>query len=227
MNYSEDYLIFRLVNYALVKSKTWIIGYLSSCLLVSAILLFSSFKKYESPCIEEAPLVSQHTFGFTLQPTANSGLVSYWIVTVYNDKIVSKLPITEKNFILQMKGEQYSKANPQGINMFEASVESDSCFYQYYWHKGDCNFLDFYRLDDLWTLRYNRNPVCPEGCTPADGMRVDGLAVNKTYPSDAQMNMLYNYGITHYTGVFYGDNMLKMFNDINNPSWVESYRSAQ
>lgn len=201
--------------------------YLSACVLISSVFLFSSFKSYKAPCVEETPLTSQYAFAFTLQPTANSGLVSYWVVSVYDSKIVAKLPVTEKNFILQMKGEQYSKANPTGINMFETNVQSDTCFYQYYWHYGDCNYMSSYRIDDLWTLRYNRNPECPVGCTASDGMRVDGLAVNKTYPSDAQMDILYGYGVNHYTGFFYGENMLKMFNDINNPSWVENYKNAQ
>lgn len=126
-----------------------------------------------------------------------------------------------------MKGEIYSKANPTGINLFEQSVQSDSCFYQYYWEKGNCNPLDFYRLDDLWTLRYNRNPECPEGCIPAPNMRVDGLAANKTYPNDAQMEILKGYGVEHYTDFFYGDDMINIFNDINDPNWVNDYKSAQ
>ncbi len=203
------------------------IGYITTCLLVSCFFLFSSFSHYDEPCVEEEPLTAQYAFAFTLQPSANSSLVTYWVVTVYNGKIVYKTPMTEKNFILQMKGEMYSKANPQGVNLFQQSVQSDSCFYQYYWHKGDCNPLDVYRLDDLWTLRYSRNPECPEGCTPSDGMRVDGLAANKTYPSDAQMDILKGYGVDHYTGFFYGDDMLKIFNDINDPNWVNQYQSAQ
>lgn len=210
-----------------MKNRIWEIGYLGTCLLTSCFLLFSSFDSYEEPCVEETPIIAQHAFAFTLQPSANSSLVTYWIITVHNDKIVAKMPMTEKNFILQMKGEQYSKANPNGINMFEQNVQSDSCFYQYYWDKGGCNPLDVYRLDDLWTLRYNRNPECPEGCTPANGMRVDGLAANKTYPNDAQMQILEGYGVDHYTGFFYGDNMLRIFNDINDPNWVSTYESAE
>lgn len=210
-----------------MKKHLYEIGYISTCLIVSCVLLFSSFKTYEAPCVEEEPLIAQHSFAFTLQPSANSSLITYWVITTHNGKIVAKMPITEKSFILQMKGEMYSKANPTGLNLFVESVQSDSCFYQYYWKKGDCNPLDFYRLDDLWTLRYNRNPECPEGCTPADGMRVDGLAANKTYPNDAQMNILYDYGVTHYTGFFYGDNMIRIFNDINDPNWVNDYKSAQ
>lgn len=210
-----------------MKKKFYEIGYLSICFLASVLLLLSSFRTYEVPCEEETPLAAQYAFAFTLQPSANSSLITYWIVTVHNDKIVYKMPMTEKNFILQMKGEQYSKANPQGINMFEAAAQADTCFYQYYFKKGTCNPLDVYRLDDLWTLRYSRNPECPEGCTPSDYMRVDGLAANKTYPSDAQMEILKDYGVDHYTGFFYGDDMIRIFNDINDPSWVNNYANAQ
>lgn len=203
------------------------IGYLSACLVLSLVFVLSSFKSYEAPCIEEESISANYTFAFTLQPTANSGLVTYWTVAVYNDKVVAKFPLTEKNFILQMKGEQFSKANPMGINMFDSIVKSDSCFYQYFWQKGGCNPLSYYRLDDLWTLRYNRNPECPEGCTPTEGMRINGLAANKTYPSDAQMEILNGYGVYHYTEFFYGDNMFQIFNDINDPNWVSTYEAAK
>lgn len=203
------------------------IGYILACLLISSILLFSSFKEYEASCVDDDPITAQYSFAFTLQPGPNSSLLTYWMVTVYQDKVVYKTPMTEKNFILSMKGDMYSKANPTGINMFEQSVQLDSCFYQYYWNKGFCNPLDYYRLDDLWTLRYSRNPECPEGCTPANGMRIEGLAANKTYPNDAQMKILEEYGVTHYTGFFYGENMFKIFNDINDPKWVNAYANAQ
>ncbi|CAG5082919.1 hypothetical protein [Parvicella tangerina] len=210
-----------------MKKRFFEIGYIAVCLFVSSVFLLSSFSNYTAPCKDEAPLTAQYTFAFTLQPGPNSGLITYWMVTVHNDKIVYKTPMTEKNFILSMKGEMYSKANPTGINLFEQAVQSDSCFYQYYWEKEECNPLDYYRLDDLWTLRYNRNPECPEGCTPAKGMRVDGLAANKTYPSDAQMAILQDYGVSHYTGFFYGDDMFRIFTDINDPNWVNNYENAQ
>lgn len=210
-----------------MKTRFYEIGYLFACVIASAVLLLSSFKPYEQPCVEDEMINAQYTFAFTLQPSANSSLITYWLVTVVNNKVMYKVPMTEKNFILQMKGEMYSKANPQGLNLFEQSMQTDSCFYQYYWLKGDCNPLDFYRLDDLWTLRYNRNPECPEGCTPAEGMRIDGLAANKTFPNDAQMEILKDYGVEHYTGFFYGDNMFRIFNDINDPTWVNNYKAAQ
>jgi hypothetical protein len=84
-----------------------------------------------------------------------------------------------------------------------------------------------YKLNDLWTLRYNRNPTCPVGCLVKDGMRVDGLAANKTYPSDAQMEILNDYNITHYTDFIYGEHMFKIFSDINNETWKSEYENAK
>lgn len=196
--------------------------------MVSATLLLSSFKSYEAPCVEETPLTAQYTFAFTLQPSANSGLITYWSVVVNNGKVVYKVPLTEDNFILQVSGQQYSKANPYGVNLFEQSMQADSCFYQYNSKEGvGCSPLEMYRLDDLWTLRYNRNPICPEGCVQAEGMRIDGLAANKTFPSDAQMEILRDYGVDHYTGFFYGEDMFRIFNDINDHNWVNDYVKAQ
>lgn len=211
-----------------MKKRIYEIGYVGICLLVSATMLLSSFRTYEAPCEEETPLMAQYAFAFTLQPGANNSLITYWAVTVNNGKVVYKVPLTEHNFILQVSGQMYSKANPQGINLFEQAVEADECFYEYGSKNGTvCNPLDLYRLDDLWALRYNRNPTCPEGCIQKDGMRIDGLAANKTYPSDAQMEILKDYGVNHYTDFFYGENMFRIFKDINDYKWVNNYVKAQ
>jgi len=174
----------------------------------------------------EVPVISQYTFAFTLQPSANSGLVTYWLVGVQNDKVVIKKPITETNFILQMQGKQYSKANLEGVNLFE-KIEMDDCFYNYNDKNSTCHPLALYKLDDLWTLRYKRNPECQEGCIEADGMRIHGLAANKAYPSLAQMEILSNYNVNHHTDFFFGENMFKIFSDINNPEWNSAYAAAK
>jgi hypothetical protein len=59
-------------------------------------------------------------------------------------------------------------------------------------------------------------------------MRVQGLAANKSYPSDAQMEILRtNYNVSYHTDFFYGENMLKLFSDINNSEWVNNYENAK
>jgi hypothetical protein len=188
--------------------------------------MLSSFKTTEKQAMIILPSVSQFTFAFTLQPSANSGLVTYWLVGTNNDKIVLKKPLTETSFILQMQGKEYSKANPEGINLFE-QIQLDSCFYNYIDKKPTCHPLSMYKLDDLWTLRYNRNPECPEGCVEAEGMRINGLAANKAYPSSAQMAILSQYNVYHHTDFFFGENMFKIFNDINDSEWNSAYEAAK
>lgn len=209
-----------------MNSKNIKISFLSTCLVVSLWFLFSSFKTSESRKHIVVPAISQYTFAFTLQPSANSGLISYWLVGVHNDKIVSKKPLTEASFIRQMQGEEYSKANLEGVNMFE-QIQMDSCFYNYMDGKTACHPLSMYKLDDLWTLRYKRNPECPEGCVEADGMRINGLAANKAYPSSAQMAILSQYNVNHHTDFFFGEHMFKIFNDINDESWSTAYEAAK
>ncbi len=209
-----------------MKSNRIKISFLLTCFLISSVFLFSSFKHAEKLKMKKLPAVSQFTFAFTLQPSANSGLITYWLIGINNNKIVLKKPLTETSFIRQMKGEEYSKANPEGKNLFE-QIQLDSCFYNYINKKTTCHPLAMYKLDDLWTLRYKRNPECPEGCIEAEGMRINGLAANKAYPSSAQMEILSQYNVYHHTDFFYGENMLKIFNDINDPTWTSTYEAAK
>ena len=198
---------------------------MSMLILLSSFTLTSKEEKRKS-IMEDLLAGSQYAFAITLQPSANNSLVSYWVVAVNNGNVIYKLPVTETNFILQMQGKQYSKANLYGEDMFK-KIEMDSCFYKYSDKNVECHPLSLYKLNDLWTLRYNRNPTCPVGCTPFDGMRVEGLAANKTYPSDAQMEILKDYQIQHYTDFIYGDNMFQIFSDINNEMWKSEYENAK
>ncbi len=168
--------------------------------------------------------VSYH-FGFCIQPTANSGLISYAIIGEKNGTVVSKQPLSLINFILQMKGDQYSVANPFYRNLFKENG-LDTCFYHYDLIRDVYGSLKCFSIDDLWMLRYSRNPMCGEGCTPMDGMKVDGWAANKFKPNDLQMAILEKYGIIHFNHFIYGDNMIKLFIDMADSNWQQAYQAA-
>ena len=99
-----------------MKNNRLEISFLLTCFTASMLILLSSFsysskEDNRNEIMEDLLSQSQYTFAITLQPSVNNSLISYWIVAVNNGNIIHKFPITETNFILQMQGKQYSKAN--------------------------------------------------------------------------------------------------------------------
>ena len=193
------------------------IGFTSIVLSICAFILFANF----TPSKKDSFLT--YEFAFSINPTLNSGLITYAIVGVNGGKIISKKNITVHNFILQAMGRQQSAANPFGKDLF-AEYELQDCFYKY------DSIADVYKecftLEDLWTLRYARNPMCPSGCLASDGMLVDGWAQNKFRPSWPQIQILQQYGVIQPSDFFYGENMFRLFQDMENPQWIEKYKNA-
>lgn len=201
------------------------IGFLTVCTLLSGWILLSSFSYSKTKTIKETFSSLHYTFGFSLQPTYNSGLVSFWLVGENEGEIVYKYPLTTANFIRQMKGEQKSGANKIGNNLFEKH-QLDQCFYEYYWDQDKYGPLQCFRLNDLWALRYNRNPLCPTGCLVAKGMRELGWAAEKASPNEAQMAILKTYGINSFQEIIYGESMFKLWSDMKDANWQNTYASA-
>jgi hypothetical protein len=169
--------------------------------------------------------VATYHFGFCIQPTANTGLVSYAIIGEKNGVVVSKQPLSLINFILQVKGKQYSVANPFFRDLFKENG-LDSCFYHYDLIKDVYGALKCFSIDDLWMLRYSRNPLCGDGCIPTEGMKTEGWASNKFKPNDLQMAILEKYGILHFNHFIYGENMFRLFIDMAVSDWQEAYKTA-
>jgi len=195
--------------------------------LIVALASFSWFKPKKSSEISSnsSNNVATYHFGFCIQPTANTGLVSYAIIGEKNGVVVSKQPLSLINFILQVKGKQYSVANPFYRDLFKENG-LDSCFYHYDLIKDVYGSLKCFSIDDLWMLRYSRNPLCGDGCIPKEGMKTEGWASNRFKPNDLQMAILEKYGILHFNHFIYGDNMFRLFVDMADSDWQEAYKNA-
>lgn len=188
--------------------------------LALAITLISSSFTFKEECLV------QYEFAFNLAPSYNSQLVSFAIVASKNGKIINKRFISETSFIRQVAGLELSKANPHQIDLFE-KYELTDCFYKYDSIKD--LYVDGYncfRLTDLWALKYGRNPFCPGGCTPTEGMLVKGWAANNSRPSWPQLQILQQYGVTYIDDFFHGENMFNLFSNMKDSKWINSYVNA-
>lgn len=198
------------------------IGYTISVIAICFGMVFYNFTKNNKQ-LETNGFVEYH-FAFNINSSHNSGLINYAVVGVRDGKIVSKKPMELKTFLLQAMGKQTSPANFENIDLFAAYNLSD-CFYKY--DSISDNYAECFTLEDLWTLRYSRNPICPVGCIPSPGMKIDGWSQGKFHPSWPQIQILQEYGVIQDSDFFYGENMFKLFQDIENPEWIAKYKTAK
>jgi len=197
------------------------IGYTISVIAICFGILFSNFAKNNKTI--SAPGFVEYHFAFNINPSQNSGLINYAVVGVQDGKIVSKKFLDIKTFLLQGMGKQQSAANYDGIDLF-AEYNLSDCFYKY--DSIDDPYSACFTLEDLWALRYNRNPICPTGCVPAPGMKIDGWSQGKFHPSWPQIQILQEYGVIQDSDFFYGENMFKLFQDMEKSDWIDNYKTA-
>jgi len=184
--------------------------------IVGALIVLIGFSA--SSRTERLPAL-QHHFAISLSPGANTALFTAAVVSESGGKIVRSRPVAARNFMLQISGNEYSLANPDGINLIkEKGIEScevwlDSLSRQY---RYNCN-----PVKNIWRLRYDSYPVLNDAMNDKVGWS------NKKYtPSDGQMAILGGYGLKSVNGFIYGDNLFRLFKDMNNPSWVATYKGS-
>ena len=141
-------------------------------------------------------------FAVTLTPTVDGR-------RMYNTAIVLKTRqgkwiatfVTKRDFLLQITGQQESKANPNHINYMKE--------YRIFWQT----------LDQLWKLKYSDYPYDRK-----HNPDTKGWAKGKFSPSPGQLRYLQqHYGIKNITDFIYGKNLFRLLKDMQNPAWVNNY----
>lgn len=218
----ESFVHYNVENSFLEMNFKFEIGYTVSVIAICLGIVFSNFtEKNNRP---NANNFVEYHLAFNINPAQNTGVVNYAVVGVRDNKVISKRFISLTNFLLQGMGRQQSAANPNSSDMFGDHNLSD-CFYKYDSIKDV--YAECFTIEDLWSLRYSRNPICPDGCVPAPGMKVKGWSHGKFHPSWPQIQILQKYGVIQDSDFFYGENMFKLFQDMENPQWIKKYKTAQ
>lgn len=154
-------------------------------------------------------------FGFSLNPTAQGELAALFIYTVHNGAVVTNIPMRPEFFILQASGLMESKANLEGVDLFDqhgitncgAWMEDGSVRSNF-----ACTILQ-----DIWKLRY-RNGM---GAQPGEGW-----AGEEFRPSERQQIILQHYrqpGYDHWHGPYFGADAFRLLRDMQDPAWVQTY----
>lgn len=146
---------------------------------------------------------NQWYFGISIM-TSYSGFVTYGIIKIHEDGRKEITNLTESNFIMQVTGQQPSKANPERINFLEK--------YEIKWQT----------FGDIWKIRYAEFPY--EGQRKME----TGWSGKPVCPSDGQWSFLTsNYGYSALSQFLYGDNMWKLLKDMQDPAWQAQYSSLR
>lgn len=160
-------------------------------------------------------------FAASLGSTTTSQLFSLFLVKVdSNCTVLESQPLTRENFIRQVQGRAFSKANPDAEDLFrkydvkQCTLPEDSA------HLGfltNCS-----TLDDLWRLRYWEYPLQVE-----EGQRERlGWASEKLHPGERQMMLLSHYGMKHPLDLIIGIGFFQLLKDMGDPEWVANYRGG-
>ena len=142
-------------------------------------------------------------FAISLMQTVRGDLLHYAIIKKQKNNKWQVIYMTKNNFLLQITGQQFSKANPNLINYMKE--------YRIYWQT----------LDEVWKIKYSEYPYRKKY-----NDNEPGWAKRKFVPSEQQMKFLQkNYGIKHINDFIYGKNLFKLLKNMQDPNWIEYYKS--
>ena len=174
-----------------------------------------------------------YELAFSINPTVHSGVVTYAIIgrDTLEDKIVRSEYISEKDFVLYSKGINRCKANPKGKNLFkdagvdcgiilEPIMKRGILVNDTLWDEMKPLCLPIY---DIWKLKYGVHPHYPKAATNIPD-EDKGWAAQRYLPSAKQTQLLQTYGATSVSDFIYGEGMFRLFKDMQDPEWVETYK---
>jgi len=163
---------------------------------------------------------AQYAFGMSLATGQNGQLFTLFVVKVFEGHVLESTPLTRDQFIRQVQGRTFSKANPDAEDLFRkhgvkaCTLPEDS---------AALGFLtDCVTLDELWRLRFWEYPLAGPDATRMG----QGWAEKPTTPSERQLLLLSAYGIRYTTDLCYGDNLFNLLRDMGDPEWVDNYRKG-
>ena len=156
--------------------------------------------KRDKASIPQAPQ-PEYSFCISLLPTANGGAATYGIHMLTVDKKVKTTFFTFDSFIRQFSGNEASRANPDRIDNLKKYG------------------LNVQTIKEIWKLRYAQYPF---GKSPEKGW-----GGQTGMPSEAQMQILAKYGVERIGDVIYGENLIRLLTDMEDPTWVQIYKNAQ
>jgi len=155
-------------------------------------------------------------FGVRVAPQATGQMIT--LVAFFSDGVMqsNRKILSQTEFIHFASGDWPSKYNRNRINLFELNEVAGGIYIDSI--TGEKVPFCF-ALDDLWKLRYSRNPF--------QGQEELGWSQDEFLPSQQQQIYLKkNYGMEHISTHFFIDtNFWKLLHDVGDLEWIENYKS--
>ena len=143
--------------------------------------------------------------GFMLLP-GSSSLVRYYEVHFNYNGTIKYTQLTMDSFMNRCAGRERSMANPTKANFFETYGIKDPNIVGQLWK---LRYMEYpYKKMDNDTLGWSNNVEYPE------------------MPSQEQLAMLKQYGITRVQDLCYGHNMFMLLKDMSNNQWIARYKGS-
>lgn len=143
--------------------------------------------------------------GFMLLPGSNS-LVRYYEIHFNYNGTIKYTQLTMDSFMHRAAGKERSMANPTKANFFEMYGIKDPNIVGQLWK---LRYMEYpYKKQDSDTLGWSNNAEYPE------------------MPSQEQLAMLKQYGITRVQDLCYGHNMFTLLKDMSNNQWIARYKGS-
>lgn len=180
---------------------------------------------------EKEKTEKEYFFALRLMANLNGSLIQTAILKPKNEGGFEIQFIPQDNWIRQIIGTEFSKANPEGENLIKK--------YNVFEVPGDLNKAEnagineftrkriSYIINNLWRLKYSEYPFFNSEMNQEKGWAKNPDDKITWMPSESQIQLLKPYGINVLSDFFIGKHLFDLLKDVTNRDWQNRYiRSA-
>ncbi len=172
-------------------------------ILIIVFLQFISFVVFSQ--LLDSNNIAKHYFFIKLANGESSNLVRYGVIDVNKRGGKTLHYLNRENFMYEFTGNRPSKANPDTIDFMK-----------------EYN-ISYQAIKSLWKIKYSEYPWHQKYAN--DNI---GWAGRAQAPSIRQMQFLKQYGIKKFiTEPIYGNNLIKLLQDVQDESWRTEYMNLK
>ncbi len=147
---------------------------------------------------------TDYYLGFRVVPNF-SNVGQFAILYIPGNVIKEVQTISLSTFMNYASGNIKNDANPEKLNFFtEYGIEDTTI------------------VADIWKLRYKKYPY-KSATADAGWSNNDSIP---SAPADGQLLILQTYGVKKISDFFYGEDAFRLLKDMQNATWVDTYKSA-
>ena len=193
-------------------------------------LLFCSVAGWAQENFGEVTVTKSYYFGINLIPSINGDIYHFAELEEVGENKYKYNWLTRQEFILKASGLVPSKANPDGLDLFQKyNIKTDNP----YWDP----------IANLWRLRFEGHPLDPRDnsgwfipnprYTIPDSTIYKNGVVFDTYLKGRkdslliayanQRKLLAEFGIQKFSDFVIGEKVFKMIKSVQNKTWIEDY----